>query len=150
LTSAEIAKHVMKILEPQLKTESKEFLAKIVLGTVQGDLHDIGKNLVGALLTASGFEVYDLGVDVKPEEFVNKIKEYKPELVGLSALLTVTLPALRETVRMIENAGLRKKVKIIVGGRAVSQEFANEIEVDAYCKDAWEGVKKAMALIGAS
>jgi len=147
LMSAEIANHVMKSLEVHLKTEERRTQGKVVLGTVQGDLHDIGKNLVAALLRASGFEVHDIGVDAPPKKFVEKIKEAKPNIVGMSALLTVALPMLEETVKTIEAAGLRKGVRIIVGGRAVSSEFAKRIGVDAYCKDAWEGVKRTIEFV---
>jgi len=146
LMSAEIANRVMKTLEPQLSAEGRRVRGKVVIGTVQGDLHDIGKNLAASLLKASGFEVHDLGIDVPPEKFVEKIEDVKPNIVGISALLTVVLPMLKKTVEAIEAAGLREQVKIMLGGRAASSEIAEEIGADVYCKDAWEGVKKAIEL----
>ncbi len=146
LMSAEIASSIMKSLGPQLSTEERQVRGKVVIGTVQGDLHDIGKNLVASLLKASGFEVYDLGIDVPPEKFVEKIKDVKPNIVGMSALLTVVIPSLKRTIEKIERAGLRENVKIMLGGRAISSEIVGEVGADAYCEDAWQGVRKALEL----
>ncbi len=146
LMSAEIASSIMKSLGPQLSTEERQVRGKVVIGTVQGDLHDIGKNLVASLLKASGFEVYDLGIDVPPEKFVEKIKDVKPNIVGMSALLTVVIPTLKKTIEEIEKAGLRENVKIMLGGRAISSEIVEEVGADAYCEDAWQGVRKALEL----
>lgn len=128
----------MELLKPLLGAGggSLKKLATVIIGTVAGDLHDIGKNLVVLILESSSFNVIDLGVDVSPEKFVEAIKEHKPEFVGLSALLTTTMMAMKDTVEAIKAAGLRDNVKILVGGAPISQEFADEIYADAFCADA--------------
>lgn len=109
---------------------------KIVLGTVKGDLHDIGKNLVGMMLESNGFIVYDLGVDVEPSKFVEAVKKYQPDFVGMSALLTTTMMNMKLTIDALSDAGLRDRVKVIVGGAPVTQNFADEIGADGYAPDA--------------
>jgi corrinoid protein of di/trimethylamine methyltransferase len=147
IMSAEVANTIMKKIEPKLISKSKEdVIGKVVIGTVQGDLHDIGKNLVASLLKAVGFEVYDLGVDVSPEKFVEAVKKHRPNIVGMSGLLTVCIPMYQKTIRTLEKAGLRKKLKILIGGGAVSEKVAREVGADAYAENAWDGVRKARDL----
>jgi 5-methyltetrahydrofolate--homocysteine methyltransferase len=124
------------MLRPLVKGEDIKSAGVIVIGTVQGDLHDIGKNLVCMILRSAGFEVIDLGVDISPEKFINAINEHNPKIVGMSALLTTTMPAMKETIDAITEKGLREKVKLIVGGAPVSREFAEKIGADGYGDDA--------------
>lgn len=137
----------LKILEPELKKTEREVkrLGMMVLGTVEGDIHDIGKTIVGALLGAAGFEVVDVGKDVPVEVFVNKARELKADLVGASALLTTTIPMQREIIQALKKEGL--KCKVMVGGAACSEEWAREIGADAYGVDAVDAVKKARVLL---
>jgi methylmalonyl-CoA mutase cobalamin-binding domain/chain len=121
---------------------------RILLGTVKGDVHDIGKTVLSILLQSSGFEVVDLGVNVDAETFVKGVREHRPQLVGMSALLTSTAPYMEEVMRALKEAGLRERVKVIVGGRAVTEEFARQIGADAYGRDAVEGVRKCLELLG--
>jgi len=123
-------------------------LGKVVIGTVHGDIHDIGKNIVISMLEASGFKVIDLGVDVPAEEFIKKVKEVQPDVLGMSALLTTTAPEQGRIIKMLKDAGMRDKVNVIIGGAATSESWANEIGADAYAADAVEAVKKIKALIG--
>jgi len=139
-----------EVLEPLLKKSGGErkALGRVVIGTVAGDIHDIGKNIVAMLLFTAGFEVYDLGKDVSAEEFVKKTKELNPDIVAMSALLTTTLPAQREVVQALNKSGLRDKVKILVGGAPTTGEWAKEIGADGYGADAIEAVKVAKKLLG--
>ena len=148
--SAEAAKAAMEVLVAEIKRRGREvgYLGRVVLGTVAGDIHDIGKNIVGALLSVEGFEVIDLGADVPTEKFVEKVRELKPNILGLSALLTVTMPVQREVIEALKKAGLRDTVKVMVGGAPVTAEWAEEIGADAYGADAIDAVKKAKKLIG--
>jgi len=148
--SAEAAKVAMEVLVAEIKRRGREvgYLGRVVLGTVAGDIHDIGKNIVGALLSVEGFEVIDLGADVPTEKFVEKVRELKPNILGLSALLTVTMPVQREVIEALKEAGLRDTVKVMVGGAPVTAEWAEEIGADAYGADAIDAVKKAKKLIG--
>jgi corrinoid protein of di/trimethylamine methyltransferase len=141
-----------EVLEPLLKKSGGErkALGRVVIGTVAGDIHDIGKNIVAMLLFTAGFEVYDLGKDVSAEEFVKKTKELNPDIVAMSALLTTTLPAQREVVQALNKSGLRDKVKILVGGAPTTGEWAKEIGADGYGADAIEAVKVAKKLLGVS
>jgi len=133
IMAAEIFREIMEIVEPKMqKGRRLETLGKVVIGTVQGDVHDIGKNIVVSMLKVNGFDAYDLGADVPPEEFVEKIKEVEPEVVGLSALMTSSWESMKKTVKAIKDAGLRKKVKIIVGGGICSKEVADYVGADAY------------------
>lgn len=140
---------IREILEPEmLKTNTKrKSIGKVVLGTVAGDIHDIGKNIVGAMLFAAGFEVYDLGKDIPAEQFVNKAKEVNGNIVGASALLSTTLPIQREIVQQITTAGLRNKTKLIFGGAPVTQEWVNEIGGDGYGESAVEAVNLTKKLL---
>jgi len=126
----------MNIVKPLIADADVPSLGKILVGTVKGDLHDIGKNLLVMILESSGFNVVDLGVDVPSEKFVEAVKEHNPQIVGMSALLTTTMTAMKEALNALEEAGLRDKVKVIVGGAPVSQEFADQIGADAYGSDA--------------
>lgn len=138
--SGEVMKEGMKILSPHLKDSDVKKLAKAVVGTVKGDLHDIGKNIFATLLMAAGFEVVDLGVNVFPEQFVEAVRSHKPRILGISALLTVTMQELGNVIKELEKANLRNQVKIIVGGAPLTEEYAKKIGADAYAPDAVAGV----------
>ena len=140
IMAGEVMKEGMKILEPYLKTGEIETLGKVVIGTVRGDLHDIGKNIVITLLRSAGFEVIDLGTDVSPEAFVEAVRKNKPDVVAMSALLTTTMIEMKNVIKALEEAGLRDKLKIIIGGAPITPEFAREIGADAAARDAVEGV----------
>jgi methylmalonyl-CoA mutase cobalamin-binding domain/chain len=146
IMAAEIFKEVMELIRPQL-TKASGKVGRVLIGTVDGDVHDIGKNIVVALLEAEGFEVIDLGVDVPPERFVEAIREYKPDIVGMSSLLTVALESTKRTVEAIEEAGLRDKVKIIVGGGRIDNDAADYIKPDAYTDNAANGVRLCRKLM---
>jgi 5-methyltetrahydrofolate--homocysteine methyltransferase len=134
-------------LKPVLAKSGPSAAAKIVLGTVKGDLHDIGKNLVGMMLEGAGFEVVDVGIDVPAEKFVQAAKEQGAKVIGMSALLTTTMMQMKATVEMVKAAGLAK-VKIMVGGAPVTQEFAKQIRADGYAADAASAVEKVKELLG--
>jgi 5-methyltetrahydrofolate--homocysteine methyltransferase len=136
IMAGEVMKEGMKILEPYLKEAKIEKLGKVVLGTVRGDLHDIGKNIVATLLGAAGFEVIDLGVDVPAEKFLETVRTQKPDILGMSALLTATMSEMENVIRELEKAGQRDKVKVIVGGAPLTEEYAKKIRADAYAPDA--------------
>lgn len=146
LISAEAMKESMKLLKPLLTENERVEKVKFVLGTVQGDLHDIGKNIVGMMLEGAGFTVIDLGIDVSANDFVEAIKENDAYLLGLSALLTTTMSKMKDIIDELEQAGLREKVKVIVGGAPVTEKFAIDIKADAYGIDATDAVKKARML----
>lgn len=139
----------MDILKPILIKEGIPTMGKVVIGTVQGDLHDIGKNLVGIMLKGAGFEVIDLGKDVSPEEFVNTAIEEKADVIGLSALLTTTMPSMPKVVELAKEKGIFGKVKIIIGGAPLSNEYAKSIGADAYCFDGISAVDCVKAFVGA-
>ena len=151
LVAARAMKAGLAVLEPQMLASDsgyeRKFFGKAIIGTVQGDLHDIGKNLVIVMWQGAGLEVIDLGIDVKAADFVEAIKKHEPQVVGLAALLTTTMPAMDETIKAIVNAGLRDKVKIMVGGAPVTQEFANKIGADAYAPDAGTAVNLIKKMI---
>ncbi len=147
LIAARAMKEALKILEPQLVAAGVKPEHTAVIGTVEGDLHDIGKNLVAAMLEGGGFEVIDLGVNVPPAKFVEAVRQHKPKLLGLSALLTTTMPAMRDTAKAVREAGL--PVKIVVGGAPITQEFAREIGADGYATDAGSAVDTALELLQA-
>ena len=133
---------------PAFKEMKKDFqVGKYLIGTVKGDIHDIGKNIVVMMLNANGWEVTDLGVDVSPEKACSAIEKGDYDVLGLSTLLTVTMPGARDTIDAIKKAGLRDKIKIMIGGAPVTQEFADLIGADAYGKDAFEAVTKALQLL---
>lgn len=137
----------MNVLKPHLGGVEIKTLAKVVLGTVQGDLHDIGKNLVGMMLEGSGIEVIDLGVDVPPEKFVEAVKTHQAQFVALSALLTTTMTSITDTMDALKSAGLRDEVAILVGGAPVNQAFADEIDADGYADNAGDAVDRVKELI---
>ncbi len=147
LQSATAMHAALKLLKPLLARDGVKPLGKIVMGTVKGDVHDIGKNLVGILLQGAGFEIVDLGVNVSPAKFIETIEQQKPALLALSAMLTTTMLNMKTTIEAINNAGLRSKVKIIVGGAPVSEKFAGEIGADAYARDAVKAVGKVKELL---
>jgi len=132
----------MKVLEPHLKSSKVEAKGKVLIGTVADDVHDIGKNLVAMNLGANGFEVIDIGVEAPPEKFIESIKQHKPDIVGISALLTTTMPHMKKTIELIDSKRLRKNMdfKIIVGGAPVDEAFSGEIGADYYGNDALEAV----------
>ena len=141
-----------EVLEPLLKTgsEKRKFLGRIVIGTVAGDIHDIGKTIVATMLFSAGFEVLDLGKDVPVEEFVNKAKKTNADIVAMSALLTTTLPIQREVIEALKKSGLRNKVKVLVGGAPATAKWAEEIGADGYAADPIEAIKVAKNLLGLS
>ena len=149
LIAARAMKEAMNLLEPHLVAAGITPKYTAVIGTVQGDLHDIGKNLVVVMWKGANFRVVDLGTNVPPAKFVSAIQEHRPQLVGLSALLTTTMPAMVETVRIIRTSGC-PPVKVMVGGAPITQQFANEIGADGYAADAGSAVDKARALVGAA
>lgn len=136
LQSARAMRAAMDILKPYLMKEGVKPIGRIVLGTVKGDLHDIGKNIVGIMLQGAGIEVIDLGVNIPPEKFVEAIKEHNPALVGMSALLTTTMSWMKKTMEGIAEAGVRSQVKVMVGGAPITQRFADEIGADGFSRDA--------------
>jgi len=148
LMSADAMQASLTILRPALVASGAKLLGRIVLGTVKGDLHDIGKNLVGMMCEGAGFEVVDLGFNVDPERFIEAIKQHQPDMVGMSALLTTTMRAMALTIRAIEEAGLRNKVKIMVGGAPVDAAFAERIGADGYGSNAPAGVDLAKKFVG--
>jgi 5-methyltetrahydrofolate--homocysteine methyltransferase len=150
LMSADAMKAALEILRPQLVASGAKLIGKVVMGTVKGDLHDIGKNLVGMMCEGSGFEVIDLGFNVPPEAFVDAIKEHKPDVVGMSALLTTTMRAMALTIKAIEEAGLRDRVKIMVGGAPVDAAFAERIGADGYGSNGPAGTDLAKKFVGAA
>lgn len=147
LISARAMHTSLEILKPLLSEQKVEPRGRFMIGTVKGDIHDIGKNLVGMLMEGAGFEVIDLGVDVSPEKFVEAVKNENPDIMGMSALLTITMQEMEEIIEAVEDAGLRPHVKIMVGGAPVTQEFADKIGADAYGEDARDAVEKAKALL---
>lgn len=149
IMAGETMKAGMEILEPYLKDSTKSGITagKVIIGTVKGDIHDIGKNILSSLLTAAGFKVYDLGVDVPAKVFIKQAKKINPDIVAMSALLTVTMPEMKNVINSLEKTGLKNKTKIIVGGAPVSESFAKEIGADAYAKDAFKGVEICKKLL---
>jgi 5-methyltetrahydrofolate--homocysteine methyltransferase len=150
LMSAEAMQTGLELLRPHLLASGAKLSGKIVMGTVKGDLHDIGKNLVGMLCEGAGFEVVNLGFNVPPEKFVAAIKEHRPEIVGMSALLTTTMRAMSHAIKAIEEAGLRDTVKIMVGGAPVDSDFAGRIGADGYGSNAPAGAELAKKFVGAA
>jgi 5-methyltetrahydrofolate--homocysteine methyltransferase len=148
LRSARTMQTSMDILEPLLTETGARRAGKVILGTVKGDLHDIGKNLVGMMLEGGGFQVIDLGKDVSPDAFVDAVKREKPDIVGMSALLTTTMRAMASTIKALEEAGVRDSVKIFVGGAPVTSDFATQIGADAYGSNAPAAVELARKFVG--
>jgi len=150
LLAARAMKAALDKVKPLLVGKEIKTLGKAVIGTVQGDMHDIGKNLVAMMLEGSGFEVIDLGVDALPDEFIDAVRDHQPDLIGLSALLTTTMNSMEETIQKLVAAGLRVGVKVLVGGAPVSRQFADEIGADGYAANAGEAVKLAKKLLGSN
>jgi 5-methyltetrahydrofolate--homocysteine methyltransferase len=149
LIAARAMKAGLALLKPLLVEAKVASLGKVVMGSVKGDLHDIGKNLVGMMLEGAGFEIVDLGTDVSPAAFVEAVRTHAPALVGMSALLTTTIPSMRATIDALADAGLRTEVKAIIGGAPVTDRYAQEIGADGYAPDASRAVALAKALIEA-
>jgi len=137
----------MDVLKPKLIETGVKNIGKVVMGTVQGDLHDIGKNLVEMMLEGAGFEVIDLGTDISTDKFVEAVKEHKPNIIGMSALLTTTMVNMVKVIKALDDAGLRGKVKIMVGGAPITQNYADQIGADGYSPDASSAVDKAKVFL---
>jgi methylmalonyl-CoA mutase cobalamin-binding domain/chain len=142
MAAGELMKVVIQMIKPYIIESGVQLgRARMIIGTVEGDIHDIGKNLVITIVSALGLDIIDLGVDVPAERFINSVKQYKPEILGMSALLTTTMPQMRRVIELLEKTGLRDTVKVIIGGRPVTREFAAEIGADAYAEDAFKARK---------
>ena len=150
LVAAKAMKASLELLRPHLKAGTIGASGRVVLGTVRGDLHDIGKNLVKVMLEGAGYEVVDLGVDAAPERFVEAVRTHKPQVVAMSALLTTTMLAMPDTIKALEAAGVRDAVKVIIGGAATTEAFAKEISADGYGVDAAHAVSLARRFTGAA
>jgi 5-methyltetrahydrofolate--homocysteine methyltransferase len=148
LISARAMKGALELIRPLLAARGDQPAGRVAIGTVKGDLHDIGKNLVGSMLEGGGFEVMDLGADVAPDKFVKAVEERGANIVCLSALLTVTMPAMKTTIDALEAAGVRNKVKVLVGGAPVTPQYANEIGADGYGENAIAAVALARQMVG--
>ena len=150
MLAARAMQKALDILEPELQAQSaqRKVVGRVVIGTVKGDIHEIGKNLVGMMLSTSGFEVHDLGVDVAPDRFVEAAREHNADIVGVSALLTTTMAGQRTVVEALVTAGLRERVRVIVGGAPASESWAREIGADGYSEDAIGAVALARKLLG--
>jgi corrinoid protein of di/trimethylamine methyltransferase len=148
LLAANAMKSGMGVLRPLLAETGAQPIGKVVIGTVKGDIHDIGKNLVAMMLEGAGFKVINLGRDVAPEKFVAAVQEHSAHIVGISALMTTTMPAMKRTIDALEKAGLRDRVKVMIGGAPVNQAYADEIGADGYAKDSTIAVVRAKELLG--
>jgi 5-methyltetrahydrofolate--homocysteine methyltransferase len=149
LRSARTMQQSMDILKPLLAESGVKMVGKVLLATVKGDLHDIGKNLVGMMCEGAGFEVKDIGKDVGPEAFVDAVKQFEPDVVGMSALLTTTMRSMEHTIKALEEAGLRDKVKVMIGGAPVTQAFADQIGADGYASNAASAADLAKEFVSA-
>jgi 5-methyltetrahydrofolate--homocysteine methyltransferase len=147
LISARAMKSGLVLLRPHLIAANVQAVGKVVIGTVQGDLHDIGKNLVSMMLEGAGFEVVDLGADVSPEKFVAAVKEHRPNIIACSALLTTTMPRMNNIIFSLKDAGLRDRVKVMIGGAPVTDQYATDIGADGYAPDAASAASLAKVLI---
>ncbi len=147
LISARAMKGGLALLRPHLIAANVEAIGKIVIGTVQGDIHDIGKNLVGMMLEGAGFEVIDLGTDVSPEKYVQAVREYRPDVVACSALLTTTMLAMKQILLALDEAGVRAQVKVIIGGAPITDDYARDIGADLYAPDAAVAVTRVKELM---
>ena len=148
LLAGRAMKSTLELIRPLLAAGGVKPTARVVLGTVKGDLHNIGKNLVGAMLEGGGYEVIDLGVNVPPEQFVAAVKEKKPDIVAMSALLTTTMPAMKTTLDALQRASVRQQVKVLVGGAPITQKYADEIGADGYSESAAGAVNAAKKAMG--
>lgn len=147
LLSSKAMQGALEILRPLLAAAGSKTAGTVVIGTVKGDLHDIGKNLVVIMMEGAGFTVHDLGNNVQPEAFVQAVKKYQPQLLGMSALLTTTMRSMENTIQALKNAGLRDQLKILIGGAPITTEFANQIGADAYASSAPAASEMARRLI---
>lgn len=148
LIAARAMQSGMTLLKPHLQKTEQKSNGRVLMGTVKGDLHDIGKNLVGLMLEGAGYEIIDLGVDVPAEEFVKKAMELKPDIIGMSALLTTTMASMKTTLDALDAAGLRRNIKVIVGGAPVTEAYAQHIEADGFSPDASRAVNLVNELLG--
>ncbi len=150
VAAGEVMKEALAILEPELlkNKQARTILGKVIIGSVAHDIHDIGKDIVASMLAASGFEVHNLGIDVPGDTFVARVRELKPDILGMSALLTTTMPEQKNVIEILEEEGLRKGVKVMVGGAPVNKEWAEAIGADGFAEDAVEAVKVAKTLVG--
>jgi 5-methyltetrahydrofolate--homocysteine methyltransferase len=150
LISARAMQAAMNLLKPRLAQANIKTLGKVAVGTVAGDLHDIGKSLVSMMLEGSGFEVIDLGTDVGPQKFVEAVRQHGAQIIGMSALLTTTMPSMGATIEALTEAGLRDQVKVLIGGAPITQDFADKIGADGFAPDASSATRKAKALLAAA
>jgi 5-methyltetrahydrofolate--homocysteine methyltransferase len=150
LRSAKAMQTAMDVLKPELAKAGARRTGKVLLATVKGDMHDIGKNLVGMMCEGAGFDVKDIGKDIDPDAFVQAVRDYKPDIVGMSALLTTTMRSMGHTVKALEEAGLRDQVKVIIGGAPVTQAFADQINADGYAPNAAAAADLAKSLMSAA
>jgi 5-methyltetrahydrofolate--homocysteine methyltransferase len=150
LRSAKAMQECMSLIKPFFKEQDISFKGTVVIGTVKGDLHDIGKNLVSMMMEGAGITIVDLGVDISAESFVQKVREADADILAMSALLSTTMPGMKEAIEALKNEGLRDKVKVMIGGAPVSESFAREIGADAYAPDAGTAVAEAKKLLGTS
>ena len=148
LIAARAMKSGLELIKPLLVSADIKPRGKVALGTVKGDLHDIGKNLVGIMLEGAGFAIYDLGTDISPQQFIDVIEKQEVDLIGLSALLTTTMPMMETTIQAISEAGLRSQVKIMIGGAPITKEYADKVGADGFAPDASQATKLAIDLIG--
>jgi len=148
LLAGRAMKNAMDLIKPMLSAAGHKMAVRVIIGTVKGDLHDIGKNIVASMLEGSGFEVIDLGTDVTPEKFVNAVRESHPHVLCMSALLTVTMPAMKSTMDALESAGIRRQVKVLIGGAPVTSQYACEIGADGYSDNASGAVSMVKELLG--
>lgn len=148
LISARAMKASLELIRPLLVASGREPVGRVAIGTVKGDLHDIGKNLVAAMLEGGGFEVIDLGVNVSPEQFVAAVKEKNAQVVAMSALLTTTMPSMKVTIEALKNAGVRDQVKVLIGGAPITQRYADEIGADGFSENAPGAVTLARKALG--
>ncbi len=147
LRSARAMQAAMSLIKPRLAETGVNLAGKVLLGTVKGDLHDIGKNLVAMMCEGAGFEVKDIGKDIEPSTFVEAVKEFEPDILGMSALLTTTMRAMEQTVQALEEAGVRDRVKIMIGGAPVTQSFADQIGADGYASNAASAADLAKSFV---
>jgi 5-methyltetrahydrofolate--homocysteine methyltransferase len=150
LIAARAMQAVVNILKPLLVDSASRSLGKVVIGTVAGDLHDIGKNLVGMMLEGAGFELVDLGTDVSSAQFVEAVSTHQPDIVGMSALLTTTMPAIKTTMDAMTEAGVRQNVKVLIGGAPINEDFANKVGADGFAADAGSAPRVAKMVLGLS
>ena len=148
LMAARAMKAALEVLAPALKETGIPTIGKVVIGTVEGDMHDIGKNVVATFLSGNGFEVFDLGLNVPAQKFIDEVKEKQPDILGMSALLTTTMPVMGKVIKALEETGLRSGVKVVVGGAPVTQDYANYIGADGYAHDGGRAVPVCRELIG--